>query len=73
MSERIYSVNRFGVVDTDNYAGDYPNEKFVVQCWLREETARAIAKLLNEEIVGERPRWYKVVERGYQLQPGFEP
>jgi hypothetical protein len=73
MMKRIY-----GVVDTDNFGGDYPDEKFVVQCWLREETAVEITRLLNAEnsINGDgdaASRYYKVVARGYKLQPGFEP
>lgn len=69
-------MRNFGVVDTDNFGGDYPDEKFVVPCWLRKETADAIAKLLNDEN-GPNPdysaRLFKVVERGYKLQPGFKP
>jgi hypothetical protein len=62
----------FGVVETDNYGGDYPDEKFIVGYWLTEKTAEQIAKLLNDEI-GEADRCHKVVKRGYKLQPGFEP
>lgn len=77
MSERKYGVvdtDNFGG-DTDNFGGDYPYEKFIVQCWLREETAEAIAKLLNDESGDSdyATRYYKVVERYYKLQPGFEP
>lgn len=66
-------TRNYGVVDTDNFGSDYPNEKFVVNCWLTQETAKAIAKLLNSEGTEMSPRFYKVVKRGYQLQPGFEP
>jgi hypothetical protein len=65
--------NNYGVIDTDNYGGDYPDEKFIVACWLCEETAEKIAKLLNEESGAHATRYYRVVEIGYKLQPGFEP
>lgn len=70
MSEpRIY-----GVVDTDNFGGDYPDEHFIVECVLKKSTAETIAKLLVDDIGGDdAPRYFKVVERGYKLQPGFEP
>jgi hypothetical protein len=66
-------VRNFGVVETDNYGGDYPDEKWVIGCWLRKETAEDLAKLLNDESGPNDLRSYKVVERGYKLQPGFEP
>jgi hypothetical protein len=69
------SSNRriYGIVDTDNFGGDYPNEGFVVACWLSKTTAESIAKLLNDEAGSDSYRYYKVVEQGYKLQPGFEP
>lgn len=64
----------YGVVDTDNFGGDYPDEKWIVNCWLSKETAEKIADLLNAELGGsDTLRYYKVVELGYKLQPGFEP
>lgn len=66
-------MRQYGIVDTDNYGGDYPNERYVVNCWLREETAKAIADLLNEESGPNSHRFYKVMKRSYVLQPGSEP
>lgn len=66
-------MNNFGVVDTDNYGGDYPNEKFIVSCWLSESAANRIADILNKESGEDSARYYKVVKHGYKLQPGFEP
>lgn len=59
------------IVDTDNFCGDYPDEKFLL--WpMSEDKAERIAFILNEG--GENSsRYYKVVENDYQLQPGFEP
>lgn len=66
-------MRNFGVVETDNYGGDYPDEKFVIACWATKETAEQMAKLINDEVGEHSDRYYKVVERGYKLQPGFEP
>lgn len=70
---RINDVRIYGIVETDNYGGDYPDEKFVAQCWLRKGAAETIAQILNDEIGKQSSRFYKVVERGYSILPGFEP
>lgn len=59
------------IVDTDNYDGDYPDEKFLL--WdMSKDDAQAICDILNRH--GQpKPRYYKVVEDGYKLQPGFTP
>jgi hypothetical protein len=61
------------IVDTDNFGGDYPNEKFVL--WpLPWENAQRIADILNDSSSGpSAPRYFKVVNDNYKLQPGFEP
>lgn len=60
------------IVDTDNFGGDYPNERFLL--WpMRRELAEKIASLLNEEAGRDASRYYKVVEDDYVLEPGFEP
>jgi len=59
------------IVNTDNFGGDYPNEKFVL--WpLPENKAKRIADILNEGNQHEA-RFFKVVPDDYKLQPGFEP
>ena len=63
----------YGIVDADNFGGDYSNERFVVTTWLSKESAEAIAKILNDESGLNSPRYYKVVERGYKCLPGLEP
>jgi hypothetical protein len=67
-------MDRYAIVETDNYAGDYPDEKFVEPLpFLNEENANKIADLIND-LNGERfDRYYKVVKMPYVLQPGFEP
>lgn len=64
----------YRIVDTDNFGGDYPNEKFVgPECALQEE-AEAEAEELNYKHGGALAhRYYKVVEMPYELAPGFEP
>ena len=71
------------VVSTDNYGGDYPDEKFL--CWVdsngksthvqfyTKDTADLIAKQLQDIYGPTAPRFFKVVENDYVLQPGFEP
>lgn len=60
------------IVNTDNFGGDYPNETFVL--WpLSKDRAQRIADILNEDAGDYSPRFYKVVENDYVLQPGFEP
>ena len=60
------------IVDTDNFGGDYPDEKFLL--WpMRVEHAEKIAEILNEGAGPHSRRFYKVVADDYVLQPGFEP
>lgn len=72
MSERMPKY-RCRIVDTDNFGGDYPDEKFVL--WpMREDRAQAIADILNADAGGDHARrWFIVVDENYKLQPGFEP
>lgn len=70
------STKHYLVVDTDNFGGDYPNEKFVSVPMTQERAAEHCRKLnteLERQFGCNSPRWYKVVEEGYVLQPGFEP
>lgn len=60
------------IVETDNYGRDYPDEKFVLFT-MSEEYAHKIANLINEAAGNYCPRYWKVVENNYELQPGFEP
>jgi len=60
------------IVDTDNFGGDYPDEKFLL--WpMPEEFAQRIVDALNEWGGTHAARFYKVVDNDYKLQPGFEP
>lgn len=65
---------RYMIVNTDNYAVDYPNESFLpVGSFGSKKAAQTICDLINAESGSDALRYYKVVELGYTLQPGFEP
>lgn len=60
------------IVDTDNFGGDYPDERFLL--WpMSEKSANKIANVLNKDAGPHARRYYKVVPNDYVLQPGFEP
>jgi hypothetical protein len=60
------------IVDTDNFGGDYPNERFLL--WEMPQSAcERICGVLNEQAGPNAHRYYKIVEDDYVLVPGFEP
>lgn len=59
------------IVETDNYGGDYPDEKFVNLPIMDEDTANYIAEVINNQLANDR--YWIVVNDDYELQPGFEP
>lgn len=61
----------YKVVETDNYGGDYPNEKFALSYSLTKHAANDIADAINKHMCGRR--YWKVVKSDYTLQQGFEP
>ena len=62
------------IVNTDNFGGDYPNERFVENLpFLSREHAKSICDAINAGLPEHYHRYFKVVEDDYQLQPGFEP
>jgi len=63
----------WSVVDTDNFGGDYPNERFVAQGIAHESDANLMADALNAQAGEHSLRFYMVVDDAYELQPGFEP
>ena len=72
-------MTKFKIVETDNFGGDYPAEKFVenLPYPLTKEMAEHICKAINEVAYKQRaydhPRNWQVVGEAYVLQPGFEP
>ena len=61
------------IVNTDNFGGDYPDEKFVGPEFEGEAEAQKFADEINEHYGEHSSRYYKVVEMPYELQPGLEP
>ena len=63
------------IIDTDNFGGDYPNEKVIADNIPNEHYAEIMCDaLVNKLCVSDySPRFYKVVDDDYELQPGFEP
>lgn len=60
------------IIDTDNYAGDYPNEKFWFWA-MTEQNAQRICDAINHAAGPTSSRYWKVVPDNYELPPGFEP
>lgn len=73
------------IVNTDNFGGDYPDEKFVCLVLtdgtnndgplleLPQDIAKRIADALNDWRGERSVRFCKVVPNDYKLRPGFEP
>jgi hypothetical protein len=61
------------IIETDNFGGDYPDEKFLNLPPLREEHARKIADAINGAFPECHRRYWRVVADDYKLLPGFEP
>ena len=68
----------FIVVDTDNFGGDYPNEKYLSITdsegntrprLFRKEEAEKVVEAINSLTPKNTPRWYKVEPASYQLKP----
>lgn len=60
------------VVETDNFGGDYPDEKFVTGILPKAECIK-IADEMNDKAGPNSFRFWKVEKDDYILQPGFEP
>jgi hypothetical protein len=64
----------YRIIDTDNFGGDYPNEKVIASGITYKPFADEMCEALIAKFSGNHAsRFYKVVEDDYDLQPGFEP
>lgn len=66
----------YKIVETDNFCGDYPDEKFVnLPRIANKDNAECICRTINEVLCWHdgAPRYWKVVDEHYELHPGFEP
>ena len=62
------------IIDTDNFGGDYPDERVFVDGIPTKELAKKICDAINNRFVGTHSaRIFCVVDDDYVLQPGFEP
>jgi len=61
------------IIETDNFGGDYPDEKFLNLPPMPEEHCKRIAAAINEALGPNSARYYRVVDNDYKLVPGFEP
>lgn len=61
------------IVDTDNFDGDYPDEKVIAEGIKQKKHAEIMCKALNDAAGNYSRRFYMVVEDDYVLRPGFEP
>jgi hypothetical protein len=65
------------IVDTDIFAGDYPNEQLIADHITNKEMGEVMVEaLIAKYCAPNNPyvyRYYKLVEDDYKLQPGFEP
>ena len=59
------------IVDTDNYGGDYPDEKVIAEGITSKYLGQIMIDALNKS--PDNRRYYKLVSDDYKLQPGFEP
>lgn len=66
-------MTMYRIVETDNYGGDYPDEKFVNLPRMTKDHAHAVANAINAGFPGDHSRYWMVRPEGYVLQPGFEP
>lgn len=69
----------YRIVDTDNFGGDYPDERFVMDAsgspaeFQTKDGARKLVDEMNDGSGTYAPRYYKVVKMPYELVAGFEP
>ena len=61
------------IIDTDNFDGDYPNERDIAVGIERRDHAAIMCQALNDWAGVNSPRYYKVVEDDYVNVPGFIP
>jgi hypothetical protein len=61
------------IIETDNFDGDYPDEKFLALPSLSKDHAQAVANAINDGFPKNYDRYYRVVPDNYKLVPGFEP
>lgn len=56
------------IVETDNFGGDYPDEKFLNIPSVELEHAKAIAAAINAAFSSGYRRWWFIAEDDYQIK-----
>ena len=70
----IQPGRQYRIVETDNFAGDYPDESFVNVPDMTHEHAARVCEAINAACSGERAkRHWMVVHKSHVLAGGFEP
>lgn len=64
---------RYRIVETDNYASDWPDESFLQLPLMSKTDAERVAMHINACFLNEHPRFWRAVPENYTLKPGFEP
>jgi hypothetical protein len=64
---------KYRIVETCNFGKDYPDESFLPVPPVSSAKAKAIADAINDALPANHSRYWRVVDLGYVLQPGFEP
>lgn len=71
---RYLGYGTFHIIDTDNFGGDYPDEKWIARDIKNPHWAQTMCDAMNAKYGGEHAsRCYRVVPDDYVLQPGFSP
>ena len=67
-------MERYKIVETDNFDGDYPDESELKLPPMTKSQAMALTNTINTIFSSDvAPRYWKVEPMDYKLQPGFEP
>lgn len=69
----VDNMRDYKIVNTDNFGGDYPDEKFIDLPRMDKESCQLIANIVNESTGRDCSRFWKVVHKDYALIGGFEP
>jgi hypothetical protein len=64
----------YKIVETDNFNRDYPAEKFLsTPNFKNKDDADSVAEIINRQVTGNYPRFWKVVTTDYVLAEEFYP
>lgn len=61
------------IIETDNFGGDYPDERDIAVGIRVRHNADVMCAALNYDLGLYSSRFFRVVEDDYVLCPGFEP